>query len=83
VAVSHNTAIPLAFAFGPIESFELDESIYKLFETRYQISLSNSAVESDQGSGLHKFCQVHDIRHRFCLRHFVASLKDHLFACYV
>jgi hypothetical protein len=40
-------------------------------------------VESDQGSGLKKYCETHGIIQRYCLRHFVSSLKDHLFGCYV
>jgi hypothetical protein len=83
VAVSHNTAIPLAFAFGPVESFELYEFLSRTFKTRDQISLSEFTVESDQGSSLQKFYSIHHIRHRFCLRHFLASLKDRLFACSV
>jgi hypothetical protein len=83
VAVIFNTAVRLAFAFGPIESFELYDKFYNTFKSKYNIDLSHFKVESDQGSGLKNYCETHHIVHRFCLRHFLASLGDRLFSCYV
>jgi hypothetical protein len=83
VAIAFNTAVPLAIAFGPIESFELYEKFYQVFKSKYNIDLAIFKVESDQGSGLKKFCETHRIVHRFCLRHFLASLTDRIFSCYV
>jgi hypothetical protein len=31
VAISHNTALPLAFSFGPVEDAEIDDTFYKCF----------------------------------------------------
>jgi hypothetical protein len=83
VAVSHNTAIPLAFAFGPIECSELYEHFWTVFNEKFHINLADFIFESDQGSGLRKFCKEHGIRQRLCLRHYLASLKDRMFAVYV
>jgi hypothetical protein len=83
VAISHNTAVLLACAFGPIESFELYDNFYQIFKSKYDIDLAQFTVESDQGSGLKKYCEKHNIVHRFWLRHFLASVGDHLFGCYV
>jgi hypothetical protein len=83
VAVSHNPAIPLTFGFGLVESFELSDYFYDVLKLLYDVNLSEFKVESDQGSGLTKYCETHKIVHCFCLRHFLASLSDHMFSCYI
>jgi hypothetical protein len=83
VAISHNTAIPLAFSFGPIEDSNLYDMFYNIFNERFNLNLSRFTLESDQGSGLARFARMHGIVQRFCLRHFLATLKDHVFAVFV
>jgi hypothetical protein len=82
VAVSQNTAVPLAFAFGPAEALELYEQFYTGFAAR-GIDLSAFTVESDQGPALIAYCKRHRITQRFCLHHFLRRLKDPDFAVYV
>jgi hypothetical protein len=83
VAVSHNTAIPLAFAWGRVEDSDLYELFFSAFSEEFEIDLSSFLLESDQGSGLAKFCRKHGFTQRFCLRHFVATLKDRVFSVFV
>jgi hypothetical protein len=82
VAIAYNTAIPLGFSFGPVEDSNLYDIFFNVFRGK-GVDLSNFRLMSDQGSGLCKFAKVHNFIQRFCLRHFLASLKDHMFACYV
>jgi hypothetical protein len=72
-AVSHNTAIPLAFAFGRAENCELYDSFHNIFQDRFKVDLSLLTLELDQGSGLGKDARSHSIKHRSCLRHFLAT----------
>jgi hypothetical protein len=83
VAVAYNTAIPLGFAFGPIETHNLYKNFYTMFKDRFQIDLSSFIIESDQGSGLKKFCDTYQILQRICLKHFLTTLNDHVFGVYV
>jgi hypothetical protein len=83
VGISHNTAIPLAISFGPIEDSNIYEIFFNIFYGQFGVDLSRFTLESDQGSGLAKFARLHAILQRFCLRHFLASLKDHVFAVFV
>jgi hypothetical protein len=82
VGVSHNTAVPLAFAFGPAETTELYEQFYTGFAQR-GVDISTFIIESDQGPALKSFCANHGITQRFCLHHFLRTLKDPLFSVYV
>jgi hypothetical protein len=83
VAVSCNTAIPLAFAFGRAETCELYDSFSDVFNDRFGVDLSSYTLESDQGSGLGKFSRSHSFKHRFCLKHFLGTLKDRVFGVYI
>jgi hypothetical protein len=83
VGVSHNTAIPLAFAFGSIEDSNLYDCFFNFFYDKYQINLAQFILESDQGAGLRKFASIHNFTHRFCLRHFLATIKDRIFGAYI
>jgi hypothetical protein len=83
VAVSNNTAVPLAFAFGRVEDSGLYQMFFSIFYEIFQIDLSDYILETDQGSALVKFARDHAFRQRFCLRHFIANLKDHTFAVFV
>jgi hypothetical protein len=83
VAVSRNTSIPLAFAFGPAETTDLYAQFYESFQTQYQIDLGRFIVESDQGAALKAICREHGNPHRACLRHFLARLKHPYFSVYV
>jgi hypothetical protein len=84
VAVSHNTAIPLSYAFGPVEDCELYQIFADIFkEPEFGVKLSDFLLESDQGSGLKKYAGMNCIKQRFCLRHFLATLKDRVFGVYV
>jgi hypothetical protein len=82
VAVSRNTAIPLGLAFGPAETSELYEQFYTGFSS-HGVDLANFIIESDQGPALISFCERHGITRRFCLHHFLRTLKDPIFAVYV
>jgi hypothetical protein len=73
VAVSRNTAIPLAVAFGHVEDFELYDQFWVIFHEQFGIDLSSFIVLSDQGSVLRKFAHEHHFVHRLCLRHFLAK----------
>jgi hypothetical protein len=64
VGVAYNTAVPLSFAFGAVEAFELYEIFFNIFRSVYDIDLADFKVESDQGSGLKKYCETHQIVHR-------------------
>jgi hypothetical protein len=75
IAVFHNVGIPLAFSFGPRESFELYDRFYTVFQEEFQIDLTQYILESDQGSALKKVGARHP-RHLFCLRHVLKSLHD-------
>jgi hypothetical protein len=57
VAILHNTAIPLAFSFGPIEDAEIYETFHATFSELFQVDLSPFMLESDQGSGLAKYAR--------------------------
>jgi hypothetical protein len=70
VAVSRNTAIALAFAFGPAETVDQYNLIFTAF-SRYGIDLSTFILESDQGSSLTLFAKTHNIAQQFCLHHFL------------
>jgi hypothetical protein len=83
VAASWNTTIPLVFSFGLVEDCALYDSIYEIFREHFDIDLSTFTLESDQGSGLGKIIRLHRFMHRFCLRHFVASLMDQAFEIFV
>jgi hypothetical protein len=83
VAVSRNTAIPLAVAFGHVEDFELSQQFWSVFQEQFGIDLSSFILVSDQGSGLRKFAREHHFTHRLCLRHFLATLKDRTFSIFV
>jgi hypothetical protein len=83
VAISRNTAIPLAFTFGPSETSELYRHFYQTFQKRYGISIGQFIVESDQGSALKAICRENGNPHRVCLRHFLARLKNPYFSVYV
>jgi hypothetical protein len=73
VAVSRNTAIALAFAFGPAETVDQYNLIFIAF-SRYSIDLSTFILESDQGSSLTLFAKTHDVTQRFCLHHFLYTI---------
>jgi hypothetical protein len=83
IAVSRNTAIPLALPFGSIEDSDLYEMFWSMFSTQFGIELSSFVLVSDQGVDLRKFARRHGFTHRFCLRHFLASLKDRIFSIFV
>jgi hypothetical protein len=83
IAVAYNTAIPLAFSFGRVEDSGLYNIFWDAFSNRFYIDLSGFRIESDQGSGLAKFAREHTITQRYCLRHFLATLKDRVFSVYV
>jgi hypothetical protein len=78
VAVSRNTAFPIAFAFGPGETAELYELFYTEFE-KYEVNLGQFIVESDQGGALRSTFQKHGNRQLICLHHFLRTLKDRNF----
>jgi hypothetical protein len=80
VAISRNTAIPLAFSFGASETTELYRNFYQLFQKRYGISIGKWIVESDQGPALKAICKENGNPHRICLRHFLARLKHPYFS---
>jgi hypothetical protein len=73
VAVSRNTAIALAFRFGPAETVDQYNLILTAF-SRYGIDLSTFILESDQGSSLTLFTKTHNITRRFCLHHFLHTV---------
>jgi hypothetical protein len=79
VAVSHNTAIPLAFAFGPVKCSDLDEILAGILRDKFHIDLPAFTLELDQDSGLRKFARDNKLTQRFCLRNFLATLKDQVF----
>jgi hypothetical protein len=83
VCVSYNTAIPLSFAFGPLEDSNLYDSFLDFFREKYQIDLADFAFVSDQGAGLRKFARTYNFTHRFCLRHFLATVKDRVLGVYL
>jgi hypothetical protein len=83
IAVSRTGAVALAFAFGRIESAELYELFWTLFHEELHIELSEYILESDQGSGRWKFARLRLFTHRFCMGHFLASLKDGICPVYV
>jgi hypothetical protein len=83
VAISHNTAITLGFSFSPIDGSNIYDIFFNIFSECFQIDLSVFTLESDQGSGLSKSARLHDFLQRFCLHHFLATLKDHVFALFV
>jgi hypothetical protein len=83
VAVAYNTQIPLGFAFRSVETHKLDKNFQTEFQRHFNIDLSKSIVESDQGSGLKGFCESCHIVHRIRVRHFLVTLIDHVFAVYV
>jgi hypothetical protein len=45
--------------------------------------LSRFTLESDQGSGLSEFARLLSFTQRFCLCHFLVTLKDRVFAVFV
>jgi hypothetical protein len=83
VGISRNTAIPLAFSFGPSETAQLYRHFYQTFQRRYGISIGQFIVESDQGAALKAICKENQNAHRVCLRHFLARLKDPYFSVYI
>jgi hypothetical protein len=83
VAVSRNTAIPLAVAFGHVEDFELYEQFWSVFQEQFGIDLSSFILVSDQGSGLRKFAREQHFTRSLCLRHFLVTLKDRIFSVFV
>jgi hypothetical protein len=72
----HDAVIPLAFSFGTIEDSHLDDIFFTIFVERFQIDLSVFTLESDWGSGLSRFARLRGFTQRFCLRHFLTTLKD-------
>jgi hypothetical protein len=54
VAIARNTAIPLAFAFGPVETAGLYESFYEMFSISH-VDLSTFVMQSDSGTALKKY----------------------------
>jgi hypothetical protein len=83
IGISHNTAIPLAFSFGPVEDAEIYDTFLTAFRELFEINLAHFILESDQGSGLAKLARAHGMTQRFCLRHFLATLQDHIFSVFV
>jgi hypothetical protein len=69
VCVSHNIAIPLSFAFGPLEDSNLYDFFLDFFREKYRIDPADFVLVSDQGAGLRKFARTDNFTHRFCLRH--------------
>jgi hypothetical protein len=82
-AISGKMAIPLAFAFGPVEVCQIYEMFWSAFSQQFQIDLASFVLMSDQGADLRKFARKHGFAHRFCLRHFLASLKCRVFSVFV
>jgi hypothetical protein len=80
-AVSPNTAIPLTFAFGRVRYRKVYEMFWSVFSSEFEVDLSSFILMSDQGTCLRKFPRQYDFTHRFCLRHFLASLQDRV--CFV
>jgi hypothetical protein len=78
VALSRNTAIARAFAFGRAETNELYEQFYTGFSS-HGVDLARFIIESGKGSALISFCQRHGITQRFCLHPFLRTLKDPIF----
>jgi hypothetical protein len=83
VAIAYNTAIPLAFSFGAAEDSEIYDTFFRTFSEMFSVDLSQFTLESDQGSGLARFAKLHSFKQRLCLRHFLATLQDHIFSIFV
>ena len=70
-----NTGIPISFSFGPSE----DKSIYlrhfETFKKVLHVDLTSYKFLSDQGSALISVFTKFKIKHMFCLRHLLVSLK--------
>jgi hypothetical protein len=83
MTVPHNTAIPLAFAFGPAEDCTLYDIFADILEKRFGVLLSEFILDSDHGPGLRKFARDHEAMRCFCLVHFLATLEDRTFGHFV
>jgi hypothetical protein len=73
IADSHNGETPLAFSFGPRESFQLSDRFQTIFQEEFQINLTQYILESDEGSTLKNggrrilvICFVYDMYSRVC-----------------
>jgi hypothetical protein len=67
------------------ETYQAESSIClgRLFSTVGPLQFSPCGDNRLKSSSLRKFCGTHGIKHRFCLRHFLGSLGDHVFGCCV
>jgi hypothetical protein len=74
MAVLCNVGIPLGFAFDTSETVALYRSFYALFESEFNVKLTDYILESDQGPALKSVGAEHP-KHLFCLRHVLVSLK--------
>ena len=77
MASVQNTGIPIAFAFGRGETKISYEMLINIIETQLNFNFSGKILESDQGKALQTLCVKHEMTQILCLRHFLASLKDH------
>jgi hypothetical protein len=83
MAVYRNVGIPLEFAFGAVETKELDEQYCAALMRLFAIDLSRLILESGQASALCAECKSKGQTQVDCLRHFVPSLKQNEFRCHV
>jgi hypothetical protein len=63
--------------------YRSDDTFLATFLEVFGIDLSRFMLKYDQGSDLAKFIGWDGFTQRFCLRHFLVALKDHIFSVFV
>ena len=74
--IVNGRSLLFGFIVGAKENWTLLNSFYKelLKLISSKVPLLNLPVLSDQGSGIHKFCNLNGILQYFCIRHIISDV---------
>lgn len=80
--IAFNVGIPIGFSFSLTEDEDIYIDFFSIFQNVYGFPITQyiDVIQSDQGQALKSAVKKLGIKHIFCLRHFLVSLKKSQFS---